>query len=119
MTTEGYVAKTINEIIQRQITVLAADFTIRLASQPVNTVGTTTDLMTVYELLKLVLDAYPFGYQFSKSYIYPDAKQTKQKHIKAFYYMVSFRESGNMKMCQCFPLRTSWIPANIQCAQRY
>jgi hypothetical protein len=61
MTTEGYVAETINETIRRQIRVPVADFNIRLASQPVNTVGTTTDLMTVYELLKPVLHAYPFG----------------------------------------------------------
>jgi hypothetical protein len=27
---------------------------------------------------------------------------------------MSFCESRNMKMFRCFPLRTSWIPANIQ-----
>lgn len=47
MKTAGYEAETINDTIRRQITDPPANFKLRLASRPVNTVGLTPDLLAV------------------------------------------------------------------------
>jgi hypothetical protein len=90
MTTDIYDADTINDTIRCQITVPYSRFQNSLSvARASGYRGLTPALMTVYELLKPVMDI-SIGYQFSKNNIYYDAKQTSQKHMKAFYNIGSF-----------------------------
>ncbi|KAJ1991864.1 hypothetical protein GGI26_003757 [Coemansia sp. RSA 1358] len=66
------------------------------------------------EELQLILSAYPDAYEFAEDSIYYDAKSSPQWHLKAFFELIKFFERRAMKSFQCFPLRTSWVPAHMQ-----
>ncbi|KAH8555699.1 hypothetical protein BGW37DRAFT_418875, partial [Umbelopsis sp. PMI_123] len=61
-----------------------------------------------------LLKSYPEGYQYKKNNLYYDAKVSPTLHLKAFYNIACYCEKNDIKIFQCFPLRTTIIPQNVQ-----
>ncbi|KAI9254400.1 hypothetical protein EDC94DRAFT_618706 [Helicostylum pulchrum] len=60
------------------------------------------------------LSAYPDSYKFQKDSIFYDvAAPPPTNHFKAFYKLAQFFELEKLKKFNCFPLRTTFIPAYI------
>ncbi|KAJ1664078.1 hypothetical protein EV178_004449 [Coemansia sp. RSA 1646] len=77
---------------------------------PVITVGDKN----IGDMLEPVLTAYDNGYKFEEKGIYYDIKAHPEKHFKAFYRLAVFFETNNYRSFQCFPLRKSFVPMDIE-----
>ncbi|KAJ1821007.1 hypothetical protein LPJ75_000813, partial [Coemansia sp. RSA 2598] len=66
----------------------------------------------VLHLLEPVLDAYAPDYEFHLDSRFADVKLKPQMHFQAFYELARFFEIKGYPSFNCFPLRTSWVPAH-------
>lgn len=53
---------------------------------------------------------YPTEYNFQKTSIYYDVKANPGKHFKAFHKLTKLCQANQIKVYQCYPLRSSFIP---------
>lgn len=112
---QGIAEDNIKQEISRLITQPTTAFKLKVSQSPVDTSRFSAEHLAIWEIMSPILrQAYPEGYCFAKNNLYYDSKAHPENHIKAFFGVARYCEKNGLKLFQCFPLRRTWIPCNMQ-----